>query len=101
MLFRSLELPAGITVQSAIPGLASQAAGKSIQGNPVSGGYRVIVFGLNQDVIPSGPVAVLRLQVEGSAPTGKRVLGLTQLSASNPLGLPVQLTGRNGSVTVR
>lgn len=96
-----LVLPAGLTVESVAPGLAAQAAVKSAQGNTVTPGYRVVIFGLNQTVIPSGPLAVLKLKVGSSFATGKTILSLTNVSASNPSGNSVNLTLRNGSVTVR
>lgn len=96
-----LVLPQTITVQSVTPGIAAQAAGKSVQGNPVATGQRVIIFGLNQTVIPSGPVAVIRLTFGVNAPLGKTTLPLANVSASSPTGAGTPLTGRSGSVTIR
>lgn len=96
-----LVLPQTITVQTVTPGIAAQAAGKSIQGNPVATGQRVIIFGLNQTVIPTGPVAVIRLTFGVNAPLGKTSLSLANVSASSPTGASTPLVGRSGSVTIR
>lgn len=93
-----LQVPAGLTAQAVTAGLASQASNKSVQGNPVTGGYRVIIFGLNQTTIPSGPVAIIHLQI--GQVSGKLPLSLINISASSPAGSNVPLKGRNGSVTI-
>lgn len=93
-------VPQGFMVQSVTAGLAAQAAGKSVQANPVATGQRILVFGLNQTVIPSGPVAVIRLQANFSAPVGMTNLTAVVVSASNPSGGNVPLAIRNGKVNV-
>lgn len=91
-------LSSGMSVTSVSPGLASQAAGKSVQGNPVQVGHRILIFGLNQTAIPSGPVVILRINTGGNV--GKRPISLTTLSASSPSGGAVPITGKSGSVTI-
>ena len=92
-------LSTGLSVVSVSPGLAAQASGKSVQGNPVPVGHRVLVFGLNQTAIPSGPVAILRLN--SGENVGKKPVSLTNIAASSPSGTSVPVTGRPGSVTVQ
>lgn len=94
-----LVLPPGVTVTSVAPGIAAQAAGKSVQGNPVQVGYRVIVFGLNLTAIPSGPAAIFNLNLGSS--TGKIPIPITGTSGSSPGGTTISITGKAGSVTVR
>lgn len=92
-------LSTGMTVASVVPGIAAQAAGKSVQGNAVQTGYRVIIFGLNTTTIPTGPVAVLRVNL--GANVGTRPIALVNTAASSPTGTNVPLTGRNGKVIIR
>lgn len=92
-------LSSGLSVSNVTPGIAAQAAGKGTQGNPVTGGFRVLVFGVNQTAIPSGPVAILRLSVGSNV--GKRPIPLTNLSASSPAGSNVPLTSKQGTVAIQ
>lgn len=94
-----LVLPPGITVTSVTPGIAAQAAGKSVQGAVIQQGYRVIVFGLNLTAIPSGPAAIFNLKLGNS--TGKILIPITGTSGSSPGGTTVPVSGKDGSVTVR
>lgn len=91
----------GLIVTSVLPGLAAQAVGKSVSGNQVTGAFRVIVFGLNQTAIPSGPVVVMRVNIGLSSVIGKKPVSITNLSASSPTGSTVVLTGKAGTLTVR
>lgn len=90
-------LSSGLTVTSVDPGIAAQAAGKTVQGNQTQVGYRVLIFGLNQTVIPGGPIAVLNINMSNNV--GKRQISLTNVSASSPSGTGVTLTSKAGSVT--
>lgn len=96
-----LTIPAGITVASVTPGIAAQAANKSAQGNPVGSNYRILVFGLNQTAISSGPVAIVRLNINPIAALGKRAISILNLSGTDPTGSAVSITGKNGSLEVR
>ena len=51
-------------------GAAASAAGKSVAGSAISGGVRVIVYGLNVSTIGSGTVANIVLGIASGAPTG-------------------------------
>lgn len=91
-------VPANVTVTGVQPGISAQAAGKSVQGNQTAGGFRVLVFGLNQTAIPSGPVAVLQLT---SANAAKSEVPIKNVAASDPAGNSVSLSAKNGSLTIR
>lgn len=92
---------AGLTVTGVSVGLAGQASGKSVSGNQNAGSFRVIVFGLNQTVIPSGPVVLLKMTIASNATLGKKVITQILTTATSPTGTTVNLAARNGSVTVR
>lgn len=97
-----LDIPIGATVLSVSPGIAAQAAGKDAVGNSIASTlYRVLVFGINQNVIQSGPIAVVKISIASSSTKGKKNMTLTNLSASSPLGAGVPLTKKDGSITVR
>lgn len=96
-----LVLPQGFSANSVVAGIASQAAGKSIQANLVATGYRVIIFGLNTTAIPSGSVAVIRIRANNTVSLGKIPLTLVGVSGSSATGTSVPLTIKAGSVTIR
>lgn len=89
-------LSTGLTLTSVQPGLSSLASGKQVQANPVTNGQRIIIFGLNQVVIPSGPVAILNINLGGNV--GKCVIPLSVTIGSSPSGNGVPITGKAGSV---
>jgi hypothetical protein len=85
---------------SVTTGSAAAAARKSASGSAIVGGVRILVFGLNQNTIGSGSVAVVRLNIaSGTAPATLSV-GITGISASSPTGAAVATNGVGGSVTV-
>jgi hypothetical protein len=91
----------GLTVTSVVPGIAAIAANKSASGNQVAGGYRVLVFGLNQTIIPNGPVAILKVAIDGSATVGKIPVVILNTLGSDPPANSVAVSGKNGWVDVK
>lgn len=91
----------GLTVTGVEPGIAALAAQKGVQAAPVTGGMRIIVFGINTTAISSGPIVVLKINVAANALVGKRPVLIGSLAASSPIGTGVTLTGRAGYVTVK
>ena len=82
-------------------GAAAQAAGKSASvNNNLPGGKRVIIAGLNQDVINDGVVANLAITVAAGATAATYPLTFALLNATDPDAATVTLTGVNGSVVV-
>ena len=70
-----------LTFKRAVDGPAATAAGKNAQANsPTAGNLRLIVFGLNQNIIGNGIVAYLEFQV--AAGISARVTQITASSAS-------------------
>jgi chitodextrinase len=95
-----LSLPAGVSYVSVTTGSAATAAGKNAQASAVSGGVRVLVFGLNQTPIALGPLAVIRLSITTGTAAGTWPVGITNIVASDPGGTAVLSNGTNGSVIV-
>lgn len=93
-------LPSGVIYQSVSDGAASVAAGKTATGAVITGGARVLVFGINQNSIGTGSVALVRLGVAVQTPTGSKTLTLSNLGASDPAGNNVVITGTNGVIAV-
>ncbi len=95
-----LGLPSSLTYVSTSTGSAAAAASKSASANPVSGGVRVLVFGLNVNTIGTGPVAVVRVAIASGTPAGPLTVGLSNLAASDPSGNSISITETDGTVTV-
>lgn len=96
-----VQLPTGLTPQSVEPGIAAQAAQKGTVGNMVNGAYRVVVFGVNQNAIPSGPIAAIKVNIASNATLGKKPIQITNVVGSDAAGMNVPLTGKNGSLEVK
>jgi hypothetical protein len=87
----------GITV---IDGAAATAAGKTVSCSGGPGVYRCIVAGANQNLISTGVVALLSIQIAPAAAPGSFPLELSGLLGTSELGTPVAVAGANGLLTV-
>jgi hypothetical protein len=96
LIFSSSIVYSGITT-----GAAATAASKSASANPIAGGLRVLVFGLNTNVIGSGAIAGIQFTISGSAPAGAVPIAITGIVASDPSAVAVTTTGSAGSVQVQ
>ena len=95
-----LTFQASLSYVSVTTGSAADSAGKSASASAITGGVRVLIFGLNQNTIGSGSIAIVRLNLaSGTAPATLSV-GITGISASSPTGTAVSTNGVGGSVTV-
>src|SRR5262245_43946771 len=95
-----LTLPSKVSYVSVATGSVATAAVESAAGNAIAGGVRVVIFGLNQNPVGSGIIAVVRLNIaSGTAPTTLPV-GITGISASSPTATAVPSNGAGGTVTV-
>lgn len=85
---------------NASPGTAAQAAEKSIHAASTrAGALRVIVAGLNQNIIESGTVAELRFERHQPSQNSADRISLTNVLMSDPTGLEVPIHGLvNGPV---
>lgn len=87
-------LPTGVTFVSAVAGQSTTDAGKLAQAAPITGGVRVIVFGLNQTPLAQGPIVTLNLTVGSSVAKGIYPISMVNPVASNGAGnsIPVCVT---------
>lgn len=95
-----LSFPASLTAGTVSTGAAATAAGKSASSSAITGGIRVLIFGLNQNVLEAGIIASVRFNIAaGSAPATLPVT-ISNLVASDALGGNVSAGGTSGSVAV-
>ncbi len=94
-------LPAPLTYVSCAAGPAANGAGKEVTASPVTGGVRLVVFGLNQTTILDGVLATLTLRVAENAAPGTVPVGLGNVTAAGPDARSVAVTQVGGSVTVQ
>lgn len=96
-----LTLPSSLTYVSVTTGSAATQAGKSVEANATtSTQVRVLVYGLNQNIINSGQIASVKLSISPSAPSGSLSVVIGGVVASDPNALAVTTTGTGGSVVV-
>jgi hypothetical protein len=93
----SVILPAGWTLSAVEPGAAAQSAGKSVSFRAVNG--KVIVFGLDQNIIGPGVVAVMSVKIPKEATAGKVEIPLREPVFSNSAGVGV-VAGKSGNGTI-
>jgi hypothetical protein len=83
------------------PGDAAANAGKSVSANQLAPGrHRVIIAGLNQNVMGAGEVAVLFLDIAAAPPNGEHPLRLEDLVMANPTGRAVPASAEWGTIRV-
>ncbi len=95
-----LMFPSALSYVSSSTGPAAAAAGKNVAGGAIAGGVRVIIFGFNQTPIGSGVVTTVQLAIAAGTKPGIVSVTVGGLSASDPSGALVSLSGSGGSVTV-
>jgi hypothetical protein len=95
-----LMLPPSLSWVSTAAGSAASSAGKQVFGATLPGGVRIIIFGLNQNPIGSGMVAVVRLMIAPASPPGTLTIGIGAMTGSAADGSAVSVTGTSGSVAV-
>lgn len=85
-----LALPAGISFVSATPSSGALGAGKSVSANMVNATtLRVLVFGLNQTVIPSGTLLTLQMKIASGMKSGDNPITVSGVVMSDPAGKTV------------
>lgn len=87
-----LTLPVGVSTETVTAGSSATAAQKTLATSMVLGALRVLISGVNQTPIPSGPVALIALRLAPNMGTGTFPLVLTNTAASDPAGLNVSLS---------
>jgi len=83
-------------------GSAPTDAGKSLSfSQPSSNIMRVVVVGLNQNVINDGTVLTFTFDILSNAPAGKAEITITKPSISDPNGKPLAVNTGEGELQVR
>jgi uncharacterized repeat protein (TIGR01451 family) len=96
-----LEIPAGLTFISAQAGPALLATGHSLNSNLLGGSVRIMSFGMDQNVLGAGVVALIRLQVNAGAVPGTLPLNLTNASVYAAVGsVSIPTTVTSGQFTI-
>lgn len=76
-------------------------AGKEIASSqPSSGIFRIVVSGINQNIVQAGDAATINFDIKPGAQAGQTDLTLSNLAATEPDGQPLDPIGNDGSVTV-
>ena len=94
-----LVFSSAFTYANVSSGPAAAAAGKTVSANPVAGGVRVLVYGLNQNSIGAGGVASVQINISAAAAIGANPIGIRGIVASDPSAREVLLPGSAGSIT--
>lgn len=90
-----------LSVSQVATGAAADAAGKSASYSVVaSGQIRVIIAGLNQNVIGDGVVATASLGIATSAATSTQEVSFSGALLASPSGQAVTVTTQNGSIII-
>lgn len=89
------DFPAGLSTSTIIAGASAIAAGKTVSTNVVGGDLRVIIAGLNQNVMNSGQVAVITMQSAAGLSAGPLTVDLLNVSAvdANGVSIPMAPSG--------
>ncbi len=95
-----LSFPSALTPVSTSTGAAAAAAGKSASGSASSGAMRILIFGLNQNAIGSGELAVVRFSIAVGTPGSALAVTVGSIVASDAAGNNVAASGSDGVVVV-
>jgi len=93
-----LVVPSSFTVLSVTAGPVATAAGKSVQYVMSGNVARIIIFGLNQDVIETGVVAIVTVRPLATIPRGTYPIPVRSPVASNAAGGSVLILETSGAV---
>ncbi|MFP4501570.1 MAG: cohesin domain-containing protein [Candidatus Hydrogenedentota bacterium] len=93
--------PAAAALEDITAGSAAEDAQKSVSFNTIEQGRcRVIVAGLNQNLIGEGTLALLHFDIPEHAINGTHTITLDSLVMSDPRGRAVSATGTAGTLTI-
>jgi hypothetical protein len=99
MLQFDLMFASSFAYSASSTGAAAAAAGKNAAASPISGGVRVLVFGLNMNTIGAGAIANVQLTISAGAPIGSSPMTISGIIASDPAAIAVAVSGSSGSIT--
>jgi hypothetical protein len=103
MLQLDIMFPSSLSYMATSTGTVATAAGKSAVANPISGGVRIVISGINTNGISSGVLADVQLAVSAGTPGGSIPVAFRSgsITASDPTGfISVPVSDTAGSVTV-
>lgn len=95
-----IALPTGVSTPTITAGQSTLDAAKTISSNIVSGSLRLLIAGLNQNIIRSGRLATVNLRLDPNLATGSKPLTSCCVVASDPAGSGVPGTIVSGSIAV-
>jgi hypothetical protein len=97
----NLMLPKGVSPGSVTPGPILNSAGKSVKTHLKGQAWEILIFGINQNTIPSGDLLTAQVKIAPGTPAGNLAVPISGVAYTDPSGNVVnagQTTG--GSVTV-
>ena len=71
---------------------------KSEYVHPYHGALRILVGGINSNIIQAGEVAAISFKIKIKAPSGPTNLEITNLEATNPEGYSLDILKNDGSI---
>ena len=90
-----------LTISGVSAGQVVTDAGKSLSySEPAAGIVRILIFGLNQDIIADGVIADVSFDIQPTASAGPITLSLSSAAVTNPGAQAISVTTVNGLLTI-
>lgn len=89
-----------ISYVSSSRGSAADAAGKDVSASPIEGGIRLLIYGLNQNIMDDGIVANIVFSISSGASNGEYPVILTNAVGTDENGTTFAISTENGSIIV-
>lgn len=96
-----LMLPAGFSVTGETIGPAGSSASKQVSSSAVTGGFRFLIFGLNQNAIPEGILLNITLNTDTSVRPGPQTLPLTGIVGAKADGSAGALVAMSAPILIQ
>jgi len=82
-------------------GPAADAAKKWVKCNPISGGMKCLVYGINTNLLASGTVARVTFDVKKGVAKSSVGIHVADLTIASPTGTPVRAAASDGAISVQ
>ena len=82
-------------------GPVADAAKKALRCNPVAGGMKCLVYGMNTNVLRSGTVATVTFHVRKGVPKSSVGIHVADLTIASPAGTQVRAMATDGAISIR
>jgi len=89
-----------ISFVNASKGESADKAGKDVSTSTIDGGIRLLIYGLNQNLINDGVVANIVFSISSNAQNGTYAISLANAIATDENGSTFSLSTENGSIIV-